>query len=70
VAFVRPHDFVLEAGGFPVQVQRVVIQGPLAQVDARLPDGRHVEICAARDEAVDFTGEVTLSARRVHVFAV
>jgi sulfate transport system ATP-binding protein len=69
VAFVRPHDFVLEAGGFPVQVQRVVIQGPLAHVDARLPDGRHIEICAARDEAANFTGEVKLSARRVHVFA-
>ncbi len=69
VAFVRPHDFMIAAEGFPVQVQRVVIQGPLAHVDARLPDGRHLEICAARDEAANFAGEVKLTARRTHVFA-
>ncbi|HWW26330.1 MAG TPA: sulfate/molybdate ABC transporter ATP-binding protein [Caulobacter sp.] len=69
VAFVRPHDFVLEADGFAARVQRVVIQGPLAHVDARLSDGRHIEICAARDEAANFADEVELSVRRTHVFA-
>jgi sulfate transport system ATP-binding protein len=69
VAFVRPHDLVLDAAGFPARVERVVVQGPLANVDASLPDGRRIEICAARDEAGSFAGEVKLSARRTHVFA-
>jgi sulfate transport system ATP-binding protein len=69
VAFVRPHDLVLDAAGFTARVDRVVVQGPLANVDASLPDGRRIEICAARDEAGSFTGEVKLSARRTHVFA-
>ena len=70
VAFVRPHDMVLDAAGFPAKVERVVIQGPLANIDASLPDGRRIEICAARDEAANFAGEIRLSARRTHVFAV
>jgi len=68
-AFVRPHDLVLDAAGFAAKVERVVIQGPLANIDASLADGRRIEICAARDEAVNFTGEIKLSARRTHVFA-
>jgi sulfate transport system ATP-binding protein len=69
LAFVRPHDLVLDAGGFPATVQRVVVQGPLVNVDAALPDGRHIEILAARADADQFTGEIKLSARRTHVFA-
>jgi sulfate transport system ATP-binding protein len=68
IAFVRPHDLVLDAAGFPAKVERVVVQGPLANVDARLPDGRRIEVCAARDDAASFAGEVKLSARRTHVF--
>jgi sulfate transport system ATP-binding protein len=70
LAFVRPHDLVLDAGGFAATVQRVVVQGPLANVDAVLPDGRRIEICAARADAAQFTGEIKISARRTHVFAV
>ena len=70
VAFVRPHDLVLDAAGFPASVERVVIQGPLANIDASLPDGRRIDISVARDEAVQFTGEIRLSARRTHVFGV
>ena len=69
VAFVRPHDLVLDATGFPAKVERVVIQGPLANIDASLPDGRRIEICAARDEAASYAGDIKLSARRTHVFA-
>ncbi|EJL35767.1 sulfate ABC transporter, ATP-binding protein [Caulobacter sp. AP07] len=69
IAFVRPHDLVLDAAGFAARVERVVVQGPLANVDASLPDGRRIEVCAARDDADNFTGEVKLSARRTHVFA-
>ena len=69
LAFVRPHDLVLDSGGFSATVQRVVVQGPLANVDAVLPDGRHIEVLAARADAAQFTGEIKLSARRTHVFA-
>ncbi|TCS14963.1 sulfate/molybdate ABC transporter ATP-binding protein [Caulobacter sp. BK020] len=69
LAFVRPHDLVLDAEGFAAKVERVVIQGPLANVDASLPDGRRIEICAARDEAAKFSSDIRLSARRAHVFA-
>jgi len=68
VAFVRPHDLVLDADGFSATVQRVVVQGPLANVDAVLPDGRHIEVLASRADAAQFTGEIKLSARRTHVF--
>ena len=60
---------MLDAGGFAATVQRVVVQGPLANVDAVLPDGRRIEICAARADAAQFNGEIKLSARRTHVFA-
>jgi sulfate transport system ATP-binding protein len=69
LAFVRPHDLTLDAAGFTAKVERVVVQGPLANIDASLPDGRRIEISAARDEAAKFTGEIKLSARKVHVFA-
>ncbi|CAN5382368.1 sulfate/molybdate ABC transporter ATP-binding protein [soil metagenome] len=69
VAFVRPHDLVLDAAGFPAKVERVVIQGPLANIDASLPDGRRIDIAVARDEARQFTGDIKLSARRTHVFS-
>jgi sulfate transport system ATP-binding protein len=69
LAFVRPHDLVLDAGGFPAKVERVVVQGPLANIDASLPDGRRIEISAARDEAARFSGDVRLAARKTHIFA-
>jgi sulfate transport system ATP-binding protein len=69
LAFVRPHDLTLDAAGFPAKVERVVVQGPLANIDASLPDGRRIEISAARDEAANFTGEIKLAARKTHVFA-
>ena len=68
VAFVRPYDLGLDAKGFPVQVNRVHVQGALATVDGVTPGGQRIEVTVARDQADQFTGAVKLSARRAHVF--
>ncbi len=70
VAFVRPHDFVLDKAGFDAKVTRVHVQGALAAVDAVTADGARIEVSVARDLADAFTGAVKLSARKAHVFPV
>jgi len=68
VAFVRPHDLVLDAEGFEVRVNRVHIQGALAAVDGVTADGRRIEVTVSRDQADRFTGAVKMSARKAHVY--
>ncbi|MFZ0267411.1 sulfate/molybdate ABC transporter ATP-binding protein [Caulobacter sp.] len=68
VAFVRPHDFALDDGGFEVTVARVHVQGALTAVSATSADGRHLEISASRAEAAKFTGTIRIAARRSHVY--
>ena len=69
VAFVRPHDLVLDNAGFEVTVERAHVQGPLTAVSATTPDGRRLDISAARADAARFTGSVTVAARKAHVYA-
>jgi sulfate transport system ATP-binding protein len=69
VAFVRPHDFVLDAAGFEVRVERTVVQGPLARVDAVLADGRRIDIAVSRTDAPLFNGRVKVGVGKSHVFA-
>ncbi|MCA0355530.1 MAG: sulfate/molybdate ABC transporter ATP-binding protein [Proteobacteria bacterium] len=69
VAFVRPHDLVLDDAGFEVRVERAHVQGPLTAVSATTLDGRRLDISAARADAARFTGSVKLSARKAHVYA-
>ena len=69
IAYVRPHDFLLDESGFEARIERVAPQGPLAHVEAVLADGRRIEVTVARDDAPRFTGLVKLSSRRSHVFA-
>ena len=68
VAFVRPHDLVLDANGFEVQINRVHVQGALAAVDGLTPSGQRIEVTVSRDQADQFSGAVKLSARQAHVF--
>lgn len=70
LAFVRPHDLVLDDQGFAAQVTRVHVQGALASVDALTADGRRIDITVARDQAGQFQGAVKLSARKAHVYPV
>ncbi|SFK78421.1 sulfate/molybdate ABC transporter ATP-binding protein [Caulobacter sp. UNC279MFTsu5.1] len=70
VAFVRPHDFALDDGGFEVRVERAHVQGALTAVAAVTADGRHIEISASRAEAGRFAGTVKVSARKSHVYPV
>ena len=70
VGFVRPHDLVLDAQGFDVQVNRVHVQGALAAVDGVTLAGQRIEVTVSRDQADQFTGAVKLSARKAHVFPV
>jgi sulfate transport system ATP-binding protein len=70
VAFVRPHDFALDDGGFEVRVERAHVQGALTAVAATSADGRHLEISASRAEAARYAGTVKISARKSHVYPV
>lgn len=69
VAFVRPHDLVLDEAGFEVTVERAHVQGPLTAVSATTSDGRRLEISAARADAARFSGSVRVAARKAHVYA-
>ena len=69
VAFVRPHDLVLDDAGFEVTVERAHVQGPLTAVSAKTADGRRLDISAARADAARFTGSVRVAARKAHVYA-
>lgn len=69
VAFVRPHDLVLDDAGFEVTVERAHVQGPLTAVSAKTADGRRLDISAARADAARFTGSVRIAARKAHVYA-
>jgi sulfate transport system ATP-binding protein len=68
VAFVRPHDFALDDGGFEVKVVRAHVQGALTAVSAVSADGRHIEISASRAEASKFAGTIKIAARKSHVY--
>ena len=68
-AYVRPHDFVLDDGGFEVRVERAHVQGALTTVNATALDGQPVEISASRAEASRFQGTVRIAARKAHVYA-
>jgi sulfate/thiosulfate transport system ATP-binding protein len=68
-AYVRPHDFVLDDGGFEVRVERAHVQGALTTVSATALDGRPIEISASRAEASRFQGMVKIAARKAHVYA-
>ncbi|KQY29825.1 sulfate ABC transporter ATP-binding protein [Caulobacter sp. Root1455] len=70
VAFVRPHDFALDDGGFEVRVVRAHVQGALTAVSATTADGRHIEISASRAEAARFAGAIKIAARRSHVYSL
>ncbi|KQZ34053.1 sulfate/molybdate ABC transporter ATP-binding protein [Caulobacter sp. Root1472] len=70
VAFVRPHDFALDEGGFEVRVDRAHVQGALTTVAATAADGRAVEVCASRSEAAQFAGTVRIVARKSHVYPI
>jgi sulfate transport system ATP-binding protein len=70
VAFVRPHDFALDEGGFEARVDRAHVQGALTAVAATTADGRHIEISASRAEAGQFAGAVKVAARKSHVYPV
>lgn len=68
-AYVRPHDFVLDDGGFEVRVDRAHVQGALTTVNGTTADGRRIEISASRAEASRFQGLVRVAARKAHVYA-
>jgi sulfate transport system ATP-binding protein len=48
VGFVRPHDLVLDAGGFEARVNRVHVQG---RPDGRRDGRRRAEVTVARDHS-------------------
>lgn len=69
-AFVRPYDLVPGDVGFPVTVERLSVDGPVAHLDTRTADGQRVEAAVARHDASSFAagGQVKLTARKIHVY--
>ena len=70
VAYVRSHDLIPARTGIPVTVGRTVPQGPSANMDGILSDGRRIEVSFAREAAGEYSpgATVTLGARRVHIY--
>ena len=69
-AFVRPHDLVPAKSGLAVTVGRVVLQGPVANMDGHTADGQRIEAAFARDAGGEFQpgSVVTLGVRKAHVY--
>ena len=68
IAYVRPHDFVLDDAGFEARIERTHVQGALATVSAIAAGGRAIEISASRADATRFQGAVRIAARKAHVY--
>ena len=71
VAYVRPHDLIPAKTGLKVTVGRTVLQGPAANMDGTLSDGRRIEASFARAAAGDYRSgaTVTLGVRKAHIYA-
>jgi sulfate transport system ATP-binding protein len=73
IAFVRPYHLNLAASGegFDVRVDRVVVQGPIARIEAGAADGQRVEAAFAREDLVGVHAGamLRLAARESHIFA-
>ena len=72
VAYVRPHDLIPAKTGLAVAVGRTVLQGPAANMDGVLSDGRRIEASFAREDASDYSpgATVTLGVRRAHIYSL
>ena len=70
VAYVRPHDLIPAKTGLAVTVGRTVLQGPAANMDGVLSDGRRIEASFAREAAGEYSAgsTVTLGVRKAHIY--
>ncbi len=73
VAYVRPYDLVSGSGGaeFEAVIERIVVTGPVARVEARLKDGQPIEASFAREALADRRpgDRLTMAINKAHVFA-
>ncbi|MFZ5670055.1 MAG: sulfate/molybdate ABC transporter ATP-binding protein [Pseudomonadota bacterium] len=71
VAFVRPHDIVLDGEGFPAVVERTGIDGALAHIELRTAGGLLLEAQVSREQGRALAPGATARAaiRRAHLFA-
>jgi sulfate transport system ATP-binding protein len=68
VAYVEPHDLVLEPGRGPGVVRRVTLAGPLLRVEVDLA-GRAVEVLVGEDATLAPGVAATVIPRRVRIFS-
>jgi hypothetical protein len=70
VAYVRPHELIPAKTGLAVTVGRTVLQGPAANMDGVLSDGRRIEASFAREAAGEYSAgsTVTLGVRKAHIY--
>ncbi|WP_369059262.1 sulfate/molybdate ABC transporter ATP-binding protein [Caulobacter sp. 73W] len=69
--FVRPYDLTLSGkAGFDAVLQRVAVQGAVAQLELRTAAGTLIEAVTARGEAADLSvgQSLKVSAAKAHVF--
>ncbi len=72
VAYVRPHDLIPAKTGIAVKVGRVVLQGPVANMDGVASDGRRIEAAFAREAGGEYTpgATVTLGVSKAHIYSL
>jgi sulfate transport system ATP-binding protein len=70
VAYIRPHDLIRTKTGLDVKVGRIVLQGPVANIDGTASDGRRIEASFAREAAGDYKpgAHITLGVRQAHIY--
>ncbi|HEY2659501.1 MAG TPA: sulfate/molybdate ABC transporter ATP-binding protein [Caulobacteraceae bacterium] len=72
VAYVRPYDLAAGAGGDDLQavIERIVVTGPVARVEARLEDGQPIEASFAREALADQRpgDKLAMAINKAHVF--
>ena len=70
VGYVRPHCFVTAKDGFEAHVQRIMLQGPVAHVEAVTGEGLRLVITAARAQAGEFPAgsTVRLAVEAAHIY--
>ena len=72
VAYVRPYDLVAGAGGaeFQAVIERIVVTGPVARIEARLDDGQPIEASFAREALAETQpgDKLAIAINTAHIF--
>ncbi|CAN5574030.1 sulfate/molybdate ABC transporter ATP-binding protein [soil metagenome] len=74
IAFIRPHDLIRAPAGqesFFITIDRINLQGPVAQIEGRTPGGQRIEAAFERNSAEGLRNgdKLCLTAQKAYVFS-